>query len=155
MVLVNNPDPRYAIFEPAGYNGIGSPARIVNVITPDGGGATLPGLPPGGILNRKREMRPSPDGTHVLFTRIVFGQTGNFQALPIVGALTANGDHYEVTNARVVWPIGESKQWTPDGKGVIIHGGRSMPATSTTSSSTCRAKPGTFCTRAAPSAVLG
>ena len=68
-------------------------------------------------------MRPSPDGTHVLFTRIVFGQTGNFQALPIVGALTPNGDHYDVTNARVVWPTGESKQWTPDGKGVIIQGG--------------------------------
>lgn len=123
VVLLNNPDPRYGIFEPAGYNGIGSPARIVNVVTPDGGGATLPGLPPGGILNREREMRPSPDGTHVLFTRIVFGQTGNFQALPIVGALTASGDHYEVTNARVVWPTGESKQWTPDGKGVIIQGG--------------------------------
>jgi len=123
VVLLNNPEPRYAIFEPAGYNGIGSPARIVNVITPAGGGATLPGLPPGGILNREREMRPSPDGTHVLFTRIVFGQTGNFQALPIVGELTANGDHYDVTNARVVWPTGESKQWTPDGKGVIIQGG--------------------------------
>lgn len=123
VVLLNNPEPRYAIFEPADYNGVGSPARIVNVITPDGGGATLPGLPPGGILNREREMRPSPDGTHVLFTRIVFGQTGNFQALPIVGALTPSGDHYDVTNARVVWPTGESKQWTPDGKGVIIQGG--------------------------------
>ena len=90
VVLLNNPEPRYAIFEPAGYNGVGSPARIVNVITPDGGGATLPGLPfPGGIINREREMRPSPDGTHVLFTRIVIGQTGNFQALPIVGELTS------------------------------------------------------------------
>ncbi|MCP9273630.1 Ig-like domain-containing protein [Mycolicibacterium arenosum] len=123
VVLLNNPEPRYAIFEPAGYNGVGSAARIVNVITPDGGGATLPGLPPGGVLNREREMRPSPDGTHVLFTRIVFGQTGNFQALPIVGALTPSGDHYDVTDARVVWPTGESKQWTPDGKGVIIQGG--------------------------------
>lgn len=124
VVLLDNPEPRYAIFEPAGYNGVGSPARVVNVFTPDGGGANLPGLPfPGGIINREREMRPSPDGTHVLFTRIVFGQTGNFQALPIVGALTPNGDHYEVTNAQVVWPTGESKQWTPDGKGVIIQGG--------------------------------
>jgi hypothetical protein len=130
VVLLNNPDPRYAIYEPAGYNGIGSPARIVNVITPDGGGLVFPpgaplppGLPPDGIINREREMRPSPDGTHVLFTRIVIGQTGNFQALPIVGALTPNGDHYDVTNARVVWPTGESKQWTPDGKGVIIQGG--------------------------------
>jgi len=124
VVLLDNPEPRYAIFEPAGYNGIGSPARIVNVITPDGGGATLPGLPfPGGIVNREREMRPSPDGTHVLFTRIVFGQTGGLQALPIVGELTQNGDHYDVTNARVVWPTGEGKQWTPDGKGVVIQGG--------------------------------
>ena len=40
-----------------------------------------------------------------------------------MGALTPNGDHYDVTNARVVWPTGESKQWTPDGKGVIIQGG--------------------------------
>jgi hypothetical protein len=130
VVLLNNPDPRYAVFEPAGYNGIGSPARIVNVFTPDGGGLVLPpgtplppGLPADGIINREREMRPSPDGTHVLFTRIVIGQTGNFQALPIVGALTPDGDHYDVTNARVVWPTGESKQWTPDGKGVIIQGG--------------------------------
>ena len=130
VVLLNNPDPRYAIFEPAGYNGVGSPARIVNVLTPNGGGLVLPpgtplppGLPADGIINREREMRPSPDGTHVLFTRIVIGQTGNFQALPIVGALTLNGDHYNVTNARVVWPTGESKQWTPDGKGVIIQGG--------------------------------
>ncbi|MCG5432217.1 hypothetical protein LV457_07915 [Mycobacterium sp. MYCO198283] len=126
IIILLNDDPRgprYAVFEPAGYGGVGSLARIVPVNTPDGGGASFPGLPPGGILNRQREMRPSPDGTHVLFTRIVFGQTGNFQALPIVGALTANGDHYDVTNARVVWPTGESKQWTPDGKGVIIQGG--------------------------------
>ena len=38
----------------------------------------------------QREMRVSPDGTHVLFTRIVVGQTGGFQALPIVGDLTAD-----------------------------------------------------------------
>lgn len=124
VVLLNNPEPRYAIFEPAGYNGVGSAARLVNVVTPDGGGATLPGVPyPGGIINREREMRPSPDGTHVLFTRIVLGQTGNFQALPIVGEFVQAGDHYEVANARVVWPTGEGKQWTPDGKGVVIQGG--------------------------------
>ncbi len=40
-----------------------------------------------------------------------------------MGELTANGDHYDVTNAVVVRPTGESKQWTPDGKGVIIQGG--------------------------------
>lgn len=114
--------PRYSVFEPTGYLG-NTEARIVQVITPPGGGATLPGLPPGGVLEAQREMRPSPDGKHVVFTRIVFGQTGGLQALPIVGELTRSGDQYTVTDAVVVWPTGEAKQWTPDGKGVIILGG--------------------------------
>jgi hypothetical protein len=124
LVLLDNPAPRYAVFEPAGFNGVGSAARIVSVVTPPGGGTALPGLPfPGGVQTDAREMRPSPDGTHVLFTRIVFTPTGGLQAVPIVGGLTANGDHYDVTNAVVVWPTGEGKQWTPDGKGVVITGG--------------------------------
>lgn len=125
VVLINRPnppipgqpasfDPTDSVYEPAGYNG-NTEARLVPIVTPGGGGLV--------IINRQREMRPSPDGKYVLFTRIVIGQTGNFQALPIVGALTPKGDHYEVTDARVVWPTGESKQWTPDGKGVIIQGG--------------------------------
>lgn len=124
VVLLDNPAPRYAVYEPVGYLG-NTTAKLVAIVTPDGGGATLPGLPPGGILDRQREMRPSPDGTHVLFTRIVFGQTGNFQALPIVGALTRNAGatQYDVTDAVVVWPTGEGKQWTPDGKGVVVQGG--------------------------------
>lgn len=124
VVLLDNPAPRYAVYEPVGYLG-NTTAKLIAIITPDGGGATLPGLPPGGILDRQREMRPSPDGTHVLFTRIVFGQTGNFQALPIVGALTRNAGatQYDVTDAVVVWPTGEGKQWTPDGKGVVVQGG--------------------------------
>ena len=111
-------DPTYSIFEPAGHNGIRlTGAACSGCYARCGGGLA--------IINRQREMRPSPDGDDVLFTRIVIGQTGNFQALPIVGALTPNGDHYDVTNARG-WsgpPCGESKQWTPDGKGVIIQGG--------------------------------
>lgn len=126
MVLLNglggSGGPRYSVFEPVGYLG-NTEARVVPVLTPAGGGASLPGLPPGGILDRQREMRPSPDGSHVLFTRIVFGQTGGLQALPIVGELVRTGDQYDVTNAVVVWPTGEGKQWTPDGKGVIILGG--------------------------------
>ena len=136
IVLINRPhppfgaSPTYSVFEPAGYNGVGSPARIVPIVTPDGGGANPPPGPlaqifPDGIVDRQREMRVSPDGGHVLFTRIVVGPTGNFQALPIVGDLAPNatGDGYVIKNAVVVWPTGEGKQWTHDGKGVIIQGG--------------------------------
>jgi hypothetical protein len=145
IVLINRPNPAvggasptYSVFEPVGYNG-NTQARIVPIVTPDGGGKIPPPgtlntpngpIPirfvfPDGVVDRQREMRVSPDGEHVLFTRIVIGETGNFQALPIVGDLqrSASGDQYTVGNAVVVWPTGEGKQWTHDGKGVIIQGG--------------------------------
>ncbi|MCV7365124.1 PD40 domain-containing protein [Mycolicibacterium neworleansense] len=112
MVLVNveGETPRYSVLE-TGVNG----RELVPITTPDGGGY---------IIDRQREMRPSPDGTHVLYTRIVVGQNSALQALPVVGTLTRTENGYEVTDARVVYPTGEGKQWTPDGKGVIILGGQ-------------------------------
>ncbi len=112
LVLVNveGEAPRYSVLE-TGVNG----KELVPVTTPDGGGY---------IIDRQREMRPSPDGTHVLFTRIVVGQNNALQALPVVGTLTRTENGYEVTDARVVYATGEGKQWTPDGKGVIILGGQ-------------------------------
>src|ERR1700712_2533600 len=97
-------------------------AQLVRIETQDGGGLSV--APNAGIIDRQRKMRISPDGQHVLFTRIVVGQTGGLQGLPIVGALTRVGDHYEVTNSKVVYATGEGKQWTPDGKGVVILGGQ-------------------------------
>ncbi|RDH79826.1 hypothetical protein DVS77_05865 [Mycolicibacterium moriokaense] len=115
VLLTDSPaGPRYSVYEPAGYSG-NAEARLVPVVTPPGGGLA--------VINQQREMRVSPDGTHVLFTRIVVGQTGGLQALPIVGGLESDGMQYNVTDAVVVWPTGEGKQWTPDGKGVIIQGG--------------------------------
>jgi Tol biopolymer transport system component len=111
LVLVNvaNQSPRYSILE----DGVTGP-QLVPVTTPPGGGFAI---------DPQREMRVSPDGTHVLFTRIVLGPNNLVQALPIVGTLTRTATGYEVTNARVVYPTGEGKQWTPDGKGVVILGG--------------------------------
>jgi Tol biopolymer transport system component len=111
LVLVNvtGQSPRYSILED-GVNG----SQLVPVTTPPGGGFAI---------DAQREMRVSPDGTHVLFTRIVLGPNNLVQALPIVGTLTRTATGYEVTNARVVYPTGEGKQWTPDGKGVVILGG--------------------------------
>ena len=112
LVLVNvaGQSPRYSILED-GVNG----RQLVAVTTPPGGGFAI---------DPQREMRVSPDGTKVLFTRIVIGPNNLLQALPIVGTLTRTATGYEVTNARVVYPTGEGKQWTPDGKGVVILGGQ-------------------------------
>jgi hypothetical protein len=110
LVSVPNQPPRYSILED-GVDG----RQLVPVITPDGGGFAI---------DKQREMRVSPDGQHVLFTRIVLGSNNLLQALPIVGTLTRTDDGYEVTDARVVYPTGEGKQWTPDGKGVVILGGQ-------------------------------
>ncbi|PXX02247.1 VCBS repeat-containing protein [Mycolicibacterium moriokaense] len=111
LVLVNvqGQSPRYSILED-GVNG----RQLVPVTTPSGGGFAI---------DKQREMRIAPDGTHVLFTRIVIGPNNLVQALPIVGTLNRTANGYEVTDARVVYPTGEGKQWTPDGKGVVILGG--------------------------------
>ena len=70
-------------------------------------------------------MRASPEGTHVMFTRIVFGRTGNFAGSSDRGRVDGERrPRYDVADARVVYPTGECKQWTPDGKGVIIQAGR-------------------------------
>ncbi|WP_225952466.1 Ig-like domain-containing protein [Mycobacterium sp. OAS707] len=112
LVLVNvaGQPPRYSMLE----DGVSGP-QLVPITTPAGGGI---------ILDRQREMRVSPDGTKVLFTRIVLGPNNLLQALPIVGTLNRTATGYEVTDARVVYPTGEGKQWTPDGKGVVILGGQ-------------------------------
>jgi hypothetical protein len=81
------------------------------------------------VIDPQREMRPSPDGTHVLFSQIVVGQGGTITAITVVGTLTRTTNattgtpEYHVDDARVVYGNGEGKQWTPDGKGVIVLGG--------------------------------
>ncbi len=101
-------------------------ARLVRILTPAGKAGVI-------ATDAQREMRISPDGTHVLFSQIQLvpnagDSPGFITAVPIVGALTASVDAngnkvYTITDARVVYAVGEGKQWTHDGKGVIIQGG--------------------------------
>ncbi|WP_231506765.1 MULTISPECIES: VCBS domain-containing protein [unclassified Mycobacterium] len=97
LVLVNvaGQTPRYSMLE-TGING----TELVSITTPAGGGYAI---------DPQREMRVSPDGTHVLYTRIVIGPNNLLQALPIVGTLTRTDTGYTVTDARVVYPTGEGK----------------------------------------------
>nr|WP_225951629.1 Ig-like domain-containing protein [Mycobacterium sp. OAS707] len=101
--------------------------RLVRVFTP-------PGKPGVIATDPQREMRVSPDGTHVLFSQIQLvpnplDPPGFITAVPVVGTLTRTTNattgalEYRITDARVVYPVGEGKQWTHDGKGVIVQGG--------------------------------
>jgi hypothetical protein len=97
-----------------------APAALIPIITPVSGSTAI---------DKQREMRISPDGKYVLFSQIQLGTGNLITAVPIVGKLTlttnatTGADEYHVDDARVVYPVGEGKQWTPDGKGVIVLGG--------------------------------
>lgn len=82
--------------------------------------------PPAGarVVDPTREMRVSPDGEHVLLTQIQIAPNGFIAAVPVVGRLNRTDKGYEVVDARVVYATGEGKQWTPDGKGVVVVGGQ-------------------------------
>jgi hypothetical protein len=128
-ILMQSLDPAGAgpnlnvIYEPATAT---TSAQLVRVITP-------PGKPGVVVVNPQNEMRISPDGTHVLFSQIQLvpnpsDPPGFLTSVPIVGTLTPSVDAsgnkvYTITNAQVVYPVGEGKQWTHDGKGVIVQGG--------------------------------
>ncbi|MFG1930740.1 hypothetical protein ACGFK1_08780 [Mycobacterium sp. NPDC048908] len=96
---------------------------ITRILTP-------PGKPGVIATDAQREMRISPDGTHVLFSQIQLvpngaDSPGFLTAVPVVGTLVYDpvAKVYNIEDARVVYPVGEGKQWTHDGKGVIVQGG--------------------------------
>lgn len=98
-----------------------TPAELIPIITPPSGSTAL---------DKQREMRISPDGKYVMFSQIQLGTGNLITAIPIVGKLvlsanaTTGAPEYHIEDARVVYPVGEGKQWTPDGTGVIILAGR-------------------------------
>lgn len=110
MIQVTTSPNSYVVYEETADG-----KQLVPVITPPAGAR---------VLDPQREMRISPDGTHVLFSQIQMTSTGLITAVPVVGRLERTDAGYEIADARVVYPVGEGKQWTPDGKGVIILGGR-------------------------------
>lgn len=110
MIQVTTSPNSYVVYEETADG-----KQLVSVITPPAGAR---------VLDPQREMRISPDGTHVLFSQIQMSPQGLITAVPVVGRLERTAAGYEIADARVVYPVGEGKQWTPNGKGVIILGGR-------------------------------
>ena len=110
MIQVTTSPNSYVVYEETDEGKV-----LVPVVTPPSGAT---------VLDPQREMRISPDGTHVLFSQIQMSPAGMITAVPVVGTLERTDAGYEIADARVVYPVGEGKQWTPDGKGVIVLGGR-------------------------------
>lgn len=90
----------------------GAPGQLIPIIPPATGGYTYPVSP-------LQEPRISPDGQHILFSRLGAGQDGYFGVVPVVGKLVRQDDAYVIEDARVIAAAGEGKNWTPDGKGVV------------------------------------
>ncbi|MBE1547797.1 VCBS repeat-containing protein [Mycobacterium sp. OAS707] len=100
----------YVIFE----DGVAG-KQLVPLTTPDS---------PTFVVDRQREVKVSPDGTHLLFSRLELGTNGYVAIVPVVGTLVRTANGYIIDDARVVAPYGEGKSWTPDGKSAIIQGGQ-------------------------------
>ncbi len=114
MIQVATSPNSYVVYEP-------TTNQLIPVITPPSAARAL---------DPQREMRISPDGKYVVFSQVQLGQTGNFTAVPVVGKLVRSTNavtgaaEYHIDDARVIFPVGEAKQWTPDGRGVIVTGGQ-------------------------------
>ncbi|MFA7510606.1 MAG: Ig-like domain-containing protein [Mycolicibacterium vanbaalenii] len=71
------------------------------------------------VVQRQRELRVAPDGLHVGFTQLLSSGTAT-QLVSSVGRLERTETGYEIVEARVVYVGGELKNFTSDGKGVMI-----------------------------------
>ncbi|MEN4479499.1 Ig-like domain-containing protein [Mycolicibacterium cosmeticum] len=91
--------------------GAGSSLLQINVPT-----AVAPGVT---VIQKERELRVAPDGIHVGFTQLL-GAGPATQLVSSVGTLQRSETGYDVVDARVVYVGGELKNFTPDGKGVMV-----------------------------------
>ncbi len=71
------------------------------------------------VIQKERELRVAPDGIHVGFTQLLGAGTAT-QLVSSVGTLQRSDTGYDVEDARVVYVGGELKNFTPDGKGVMV-----------------------------------
>ncbi|RDH76448.1 hypothetical protein DVS77_21430 [Mycolicibacterium moriokaense] len=112
LVQLETAKPTAVIYEPVGYNG-NTTAKLVPIVPPKSTSVFS--------VSELNEPRISPDGQHILYSRIELGQGGYVGEVPVVGDLVrrADGSGYDIVNSKVVAVAGEGKNWTPDGKGII------------------------------------
>jgi hypothetical protein len=73
-----------------------------------------------GVLEDQREYRIAPDGRHVALTQIRTTRSGRLDGVDVVGRLVRGRGAYRVAQPRVVATGAELKNFTPDGRGVLI-----------------------------------
>ncbi len=96
-----------------GVNSCGSGTELVKITVPTN-------VPPNVVVVQKqRELRVAPDGEHVGFTQLL-GSGTTTQLVSSVGRLERTETGYMIVDAHVVYVGGELKNFTSDGKGVII-----------------------------------
>jgi hypothetical protein len=92
---------------------------LVPIVIPSGGASA--------VLQDQREFRIAPDGATVGFTQVLASPSGDPQFAAIVGRLVREPDHFRVDDPRVVSTIGELKDFTPDGRSVLVASFGSSP----------------------------
>ncbi|QEN12327.1 Ig-like domain-containing protein [Mycolicibacterium sp. ELW1] len=90
--------------------GAGSTLSLINVPTQYAAGVSVV---------QTREMRISPDNTHIAYTQLLASGTQTV-LVTMVGTLQEGPNGYDIVDSRVVYDGGEIKSFTPDGKGVIV-----------------------------------
>lgn len=96
-----------------GVNACGAGSTLLKINVPTN---VAPGVT---VVQKQRELRVAPDGEHVGFTQLLAAGTAT-QLVASIGTLQRTETGYEVVDARVVYVGGELKNFTQDGKGVIV-----------------------------------
>lgn len=96
-----------------GVNSCGSGTQLVKIAVPTDVPSNVV------VVQKQRELRVAPDGLHVGFTQLLGSGTAT-QLVSSVGLLERTETGYVIVDAHVVYVGGELKNFTSDGKGVII-----------------------------------
>ena len=91
----------------------GPGTRLVKINVPT---TVAPGVT---VVQKERELRIAPDGVHVAYTQLLGAGTVT-QIVSSVGTLQRTEAGYDIVDAHIVYAGGELKNFTPDGKGVIV-----------------------------------
>lgn len=89
--------------------------QLIPILTPPG---------PAVVLDPLRFPQIAPDGQHIAFSQYGLGPNNYVAIYTAVGTLRRTATAYEIDDARVIYPVGEIKEFTPDGKGVVLLGGQ-------------------------------
>ena len=96
-----------------GVNACGAGSQLLEITVPTSVPANVV------VIQKQRELRIAPDGVHVGFTQLLGSGTAT-QLVSSVGRLERTETGYVIVDPRVVYVGGELKNFTSDGKGVMV-----------------------------------